>query len=319
MPVVFPISIELMAHEHSHNHHHHDHHHSVDMSHVNSAFRTGIILNFGFVIIEAVAAIYTHSLSLLSDAGHNLADVGALALSLFAFRLLGLKGNEKYTYGYRKTSILVALVNAVVLLASIAVIFYEGIERLIHPHPVQGLTISIIASIGIVINFVSARLLIQKNSKDLNIRSAYLHLMADALISAAIVVGGILIYYFNWYWLDPLLSIVVAVFILFHTWHLLRESVRLTLDGVPLDINLSEITKVAMAVPGVKEIHHIHVWAMSTTENALTAHLVLADNILIQEERKIKDDLKHRLQHKNIQHITLETERESGDCLTKDC
>jgi cobalt-zinc-cadmium efflux system protein len=300
-----------------HNHSHHNH--TVDPVNMNKAFVVGIVLNFAFIIIEVVAGFYNHSLSLLSDAGHNLADVGALGLSLFAFKMLTKKSTDQYTYGYKKTSILVALFNAMVLLISIGIITYEAVQRIFHPQQVSGINISIIAGIGIVINFVSARLFFRQKESDLNVRSAYLHLMSDAVVSLGIVVGGILMFYFKWFWLDPLISIVIAIVILVSTWHLLKHSLRLSLDGVPKNVSIADIRSIAMKIKGVTDLHHIHVWAMSTTENALTAHLVLASDITQLQQQKIKYALKHQLEHNNIHHITLETENENELCKTEEC
>lgn len=300
----------------------HDHHHPITtLSKANTAFIIGILLNFIFVLIEAGVGFYIHSMSLLSDAAHNLADVGTLALSLLAFRLLKVKANDQYTYGYRKTSILVALFNSVVLLVSIGGIAFEAVHKSFSPdpEPLPGLTIAIVAGIGIVINSVTALLFFKEKEKDINIKSAYLHLMSDALVSAGIVLGGIVIYYSNWFWIDNVLSIVIALIILLSTWRLLKESLRLSLDGVPENIYIEDIKSMALKVNGVQNIHHIHVWAISSTENAMTAHLVLAQEVTQGEEQRIKHSLKHELEHKNIQHITLETERENEPCKTVDC
>ncbi|MFZ1675998.1 MAG: cation diffusion facilitator family transporter [Saprospiraceae bacterium] len=301
----------------SHDHNHHEH--SVTLKNVNPAFIIGIGLNLLFVLIEGIAGLFTNSLSLLSDAGHNLADVGSLALSLLAFRLLKVKSTKLYTYGYRKTSILVALFNAMVLFVVVGAIIYEAAHRFFYPEPIPGLTISIVAGIGIVINSITALLFLRDKDKDLNIKSAYLHLMSDAVISLGIVLGGIIIYYTHWFWLDSVVSISVAIFILFSTWRLLKGSLRLSLDGVPENISLDEIKVIAKKVEGVKEVHHVHVWAISTKENALTAHLVLNENVSSEQEQKIKHDLKHRFLHLNIHHATLETERENVICETEDC
>lgn len=306
-----------MNNHHDHQHHHHDH--AVILSNVNAAFIIGISLNFLFVIIEVIAGLSVHSLSLLSDAGHNLADVGALALSLLAFKLLKVKSSSQYTYGYRKTSILVALFNAVVLLVSIGAIAYEAIHRFLAPEPVKGGSIAVIAGVGILINASTALLFLRDKEKDMNIKSAYLHLMSDAVVSLALVVGGIIISYTGWFWVDSVLSIVVAVVILLSTWRLLKDSLRLSLDGVPSGIQLEEVRAAALGVPGVKDFHHIHIWAISTTENALTAHLVLSQAASIDEERIIKGKLKHELLHKNIRHITIETERENEVCSELAC
>lgn len=302
-----------------HNHSHHDHSHAVALTNVNSAFLIGIGLNILFVIIEAVIGFSIDSLSLLSDAGHNLADVGSLALSLLAFRLLKVKSNNKFTYGYRKTTILAALFNAMILLISIGAIAYEAIRRFSNPPDLPGITIAIVAGIGIIINFVTAILFLKNKEHDLNIKSAYLHMMADALVSAGIMIGGIVIYYTQLYWIDPVISLVIVIVILITTWALLKESLRLTLDAVPKNIDINEIKTNAEKIEGIKDLHHIHVWAMSTTENAMTAHLVVDEKKDIQQITVIKNKLKHQLQHNNIQHITLETEFSNELCKKTDC
>jgi cobalt-zinc-cadmium efflux system protein len=299
------------------NSHHHDL--AGSQTKVNNAYIIGISLNFIFVVIELTVGLVVNSLSLISDAGHNLADVVALALSLLAFRLMKVRSNEKYTYGYRKTSILVALLNTMFLLVSIGAIAYEAIHRFFNPSPTSGGTIAVVAAIGIVINSVTALMFLSNKEKDINIKSAYLHLMNDALISAGIVAGGIIIYYTNWFWVDSLFSLVVVVVILFSAWRLLRSSLRLSLDGVPGYINIADIIATAAKIKGVKGIHHIHVWAISTTENALTAHLVLQPETSSEDEERIKYELKRQLEIKRIHHITLETEKGDVDCETITC
>lgn len=299
---------------------HEQHHHPVaTMSKVNTAFTVGILLNFIFVVIEATVGFVIHSLSLLSDAAHNLTDVGTLALSLLAFRLLKVKPNDQYTYGYRKTSILVALVNSVVLLISIGGIAFEAIHKSFDPVAMPGKTIAIVAGIGILINGATALLFLRDKDKDINIKSAYLHLVSDTLVSAGIVVGGVIIHYTSWFWVDNFLSLIIAGVILFSTWRLLKESLRLSLDGVPASIRLDDIKGMALNMEGVADIHHIHIWGLSSTENAMTAHLVLMKDTSLEQEHKIKHDLKHALEHKNIQHITIETERENELCKTGVC
>ncbi len=304
---------------HQHHAHGHGHTHSVDPKNINNAFIAGIILNLLFVIIEVIAGLYIHSLSLLSDAGHNLADVASLALSLIAFRLIKVKPNERYTYGYKKTTILVALFNAAVLLVSIGAISYEAFRRLALPEPLPGKVISIIAAIGIVINASTAFLFFRGKENDLNIRSAFLHLLADAIVSAGIVVGGIVIYFTGMYWIDPVLSLVIAAVILVSTWQLLRDSLRLSLDAVPEGIDLHQVQEKVSNMPGVKDFHHIHIWALSTTENALTAHVVVSKDTSMDMLEKIKHEIKHELLHLNIQHATLEIEMENAGCEEGDC
>ncbi len=200
---------------HDHSHHGHGHGHIMELRSVNTAFIVGIVLNLLFVVIEAVVGLVIHSLSLLSDAGHNLADVASLGLSLFAFRMMKVKSNTVYTYGYKKTTVLVALLNGGILLISIGAILYESVHRLILPEPLPGKTISIVAAIGIAINTITALLFFRDRERDLNIKGAFLHLMSDAAVSAALVIGGIIIIYTKWYWIDPLLGILVAVVIVF--------------------------------------------------------------------------------------------------------
>jgi cobalt-zinc-cadmium efflux system protein len=306
------------SHHNSHADEHHSHH-SHQLTGINTAFIVGISLNFLFVVIEVIAGLYVHSLSLLSDAGHNLADVAALALSLLAFRLVKLKPTEQYTYGYSKTTILVALFNAVVLLVSIGAIVYEAAHRFLNPEPLPGKIIAIVAAIGIIINATTALLFFREKEKDLNIKSAYLHLLSDAIVSVGIVIGGIVIYYTNYFWIDAVLSIIIALVILLSTWNLLKQSLRLSLDAVPENITVEKVKQEAEKIAGVKNIHHIHLWAISTTRNALTAHIVVDKNNSLVQIENIKQQVKHTLEHLNIHHATLEVEPDEENCETKDC
>ncbi len=299
--------------------HNHGHSHSVPQSGISKAFAFGIWLNFLFVIVELVFGFRIHSMSLLSDAAHNLADVGTLVLSLIAFRLLKVKATEHFTYGYKKTSILVALFNSVILLVSIGAIAFEAIGRAFAPQPLPGPTIALVAGIGIVINGTTALFFQKEKDKDINVKSAYLHLLSDTLVSAGIVVGGIIITYTAWYWVDAVLSLAVVAAILVSTWKLLRESLKLSLDGVPANVSVKDVTDLALRYEGVAGLHHVHIWALSSTENALTAHLVLRRNVVHEQEQAIKKKLHHDLQHHNIQHITLETEWEGEPCADVDC
>jgi len=252
-------------HGHHHGHHGHAHGHVTELRSVNTAFYIGIVLNLAFVVIEVVVGLFIHSLSLLSDAGHNLADVAGLGLSLLAYRMMKVKSNTIYTYGYKKTTVLVALFNASILLISIGAILYESIHRLILPEPLPGKTISLVAGIGILINGLTALLFFRDKDNDLNIKSAFVHLLSDALVSAALVIGGIIILYTNWYWVDPVMGILVAVVIVVSTWNMLRDSLRLSLDAVPQGIDLRKVKAAIEKIPGVADFHHIHIWALSTT------------------------------------------------------
>lgn len=301
-------------HDHGSDHYHT---HALDITQVSKSLVAGILLNMAFVIVEFAAGFFSNSLALLSDAGHNLSDVASLALALLAFKLLKVKPTQKFTYGYRKASILISLLNAVILLIAVGSIGYESVHRFLSPQPVSTNVVIYVAGIGILINFLSALLFFRDRKKDLNLKGAYLHLMVDALVSVGVVAAGIVMAYSGWLWIDPLISLVIMIIILSSTWSLLRDSVSLSMDAVPTNINIEKIREAALRVSGVKDIHHIHVWAMSTAENAMTAHLVISDSISHEETSLLKVKFKHELQHLGIQHATLETEIE--DCSEEAC
>jgi cobalt-zinc-cadmium efflux system protein len=312
-----------MAHDHSAHQHaeaHHGHHHGpAEITSLNKAFIIGIVLNLAYVVVQIIIGFKINSLSLLSDAGHNFLDVAGLALAMLAFKLSKSKANEKYTYGYRKASILISLLNAVILLISIGAIAYEAALRFKYPQELPGITISIIAAIGIVINGVSAFMFFREKDKDINVKSAFLHLASDALVSLGLVVGGIIIHYTGFYRIDPLLSIIICLVIIASTWSLLRDSLRLSLDGVPDNVDINKIKNAALQVNGVAGMHHLHVWAISTTKNALTAHIIVDDTVTMQQAEVIKAQLKHEFEHLNIHHVTLETEVKTTTCTDKEC
>jgi cobalt-zinc-cadmium efflux system protein len=301
-------------HDHGHDHRHT---HALDITQVSKSLIAGILLNILFVIVEFAAGLFSNSLALISDAGHNLSDVASLALALLAFKLLKVKATEKFTYGYRKASILISLLNAVILLVAVGSIGYESIQRFLAPRPVDTNVVIYVAAIGIVINLVSALLFFRDRKKDLNLKGAYLHLMVDALVSIGVVMAGILMAYTNWLWVDPFISVIIMIIILMSTWNLLRDSLSLSMDAVPTNISIETIREAALKLTGVKDIHHIHVWAMSTAENALTAHLVISDTISHEETSNLKNEFKHKLEHMGIQHATLETEVDG--CTEKPC
>ncbi len=297
-----------MAHDHSH-------HHSTQLTNISRAFIIGIILNLGFVVVEFTTGFYTNSLALLSDAGHNLSDVATLGLSLFAFQITKRKATARYTYGFHKSTILASLANAVILLIAVGSIGWEAIQRFMSPQQTQGNVISIVAGIGIVINAVSALLFFRDKEKDLNVKGAYLHLMLDAVVSVGVVIAGFIISYTGIKWIDPLISLLIMAVVLYSTWGLLTESLKLSLDAVPSGIDIEKIKEELLKTHGVKNIHHIHIWAMSTTKNAMTAHLILENNLSDKQIAELKHELKHELEHLNIQHVTFETE--SVDCHDK--
>ncbi len=295
-------------------------HGPVTLTSVNRALVIGAVLNAAYVAFEFSLGIYYNSLALIADAGHNLSDVAGLLLSLLAFRLARVRQTPTYTYGYRKSTVLASLTNAVILLVTIGAILWESIQRFKNPEPVAGGPVAWIAGLGILVNTVSALLFFRDKDHDLNIRGAYLHLAADALVSLGVVVAGIVISYTDWVWLDPVIGLIVAAVILGSTWRLLADSVRLSLDGVPAGIDLTAVMADLRAVSGVRDVHHVHVWAMSTTENALTAHLVLQPGLTNTDETTLKADVRHRLLHLNIGHATLETEVVAeDDCGAENC
>ena len=295
-----------MSHEHSHQHSH-----TINAESLNKAFIIGIVLNLAFVVIEFAAGFWFDSLALLSDAGHNLSDVVSLVLALLAFRLAKVKANERYTYGYKKSTILVSLLNAVILLVAVGAIVIESIHKLNNPAVVPGGAIAWVAGVGVLINAFTAFLFMKDKEKDLNVKGAYLHMAADTLVSVGVLVAGIVISRTGWYIIDPIIGLIVAVVILISTWNLLHDSLRLTLDGVPTSIDSQKVVKAIRALPGVDDVHHIHIWAISTTENALTAHIVLKQPEGMQE---VKHLIRHRLEDFGIGHATLEFEVPGEHC-----
>ncbi|MDB5141951.1 MAG: cation transporter [Mucilaginibacter sp.] len=304
------------GHSHSHGHHHHDH--APKLDHLNTAFIVGIILNSAFVLLEVVAGLWSHSLSLLTDAGHNLSDVAGLALALLAFKLTKVNANNEYTYGYKRSTIIVSFFNALVLFIAVGFIGYEAVMRFIHPEVIAGGTMAWVAFAGIGINAVTAWLFVKDKDKDLNIKGAYLHMAVDAIVSFGVVISGLIIYFTHLYWIDSVVSLIVAIVILRGTWSLLSDSLRLEMDGVPKEMDVEKIKAELMKAKGVVDVHHIHVWALSTTENALTAHLVI-DQSAVSSFDSIKHDLRHRLEHLSISHSTFEPEFADEKCVQVDC
>ena len=295
-------------------HHHHEHNHQLIS--LNKAFIIGITLNIAFVIVEFGVGFYYNSLGLLSDAGHNLGDVASLVLAMLAFRLQKVHPNSRYTYGYKKSTILVSLLNAVILLVAVGIIIAESIDKLFHPVSVDGSAIAWTAGVGVVINALTAWLFMKDKDKDLNVKGAYLHMAADALVAVGVVVSGIIITYTGWSIIDPIIGLGIAVVIIVSTWGLLHDSLRLSLDGVPVGIDAQKIQQIIMEQPGVENCHHLHIWALSTTETALTAHIVI-DNITQLEE--VKQHIKEALEEAGIHHATLEFEDEKTTCCKECC
>ncbi|ACB52748.1 cation efflux system protein [Crocosphaera subtropica ATCC 51142] len=294
-----------MPDSHTHHHHHHDH----SPSNYTRAFVIGTVLNVIFVVIEFAFGFWTQSLSLLADAGHNLSDVFGLLVAWGGNFLAQRPPTQRYTYGLRRSSILAALLNALTLLLVMGGIAWEAISRLFNPTPIPGMTIMMVALVGVIINTATALLFMSGRDHDLNIRGAFLHMSADALISLGVVLTGVAILLTGWLWFDPVVSLVIVVVIVFGTWQLLKDSVNLALDAVPVAIEPQAVRTYLTELPGVDHIHDLHIWAMSTRETALTVHLVMpngfpGDNFLTETSQQLHDLF-------GIEHPTLQIE--TGD------
>ena len=299
------------GHDHAHGHHHgHDHHHHGGG--FGRAFAIGIALNLGFVAVEATYGLLSGSVALLSDAGHNLSDVLGLAIAWAGAKLAAMPPTKKFTWGYRKSSILAALVNALLLMIALGAIALEAFQRLADPQPVAGKTVMIIAAIGIVINLATAMLFARGRKGDINIRGAFLHMAGDAAVSAAVVIAGGLILLTGQSWIDPLVSLAIAGLIFWQTWGLLRESVTMSLGAVPDRIDYDAVAEALASHSGVSAVHDLHIWPSSTTEIVLTAHLVMPDG---HPGDAFLHDLAHLLHERfGVSHATLQVETGEDHC-----
>lgn len=295
-------------HAHGHGHDHGQVHGPVDAT--SRAFAVGVTLNLVFVAVEAGFGLWADSLSLLADAGHNFSDVLGLLAAWWAVSLSRRAPAGRYTYGLRASTIVAAFANAILLVVAVGGISWEALRRLAEPVPVGELTMISVALVGVVINVITAVMLSRGRQDDMNMRGAYLHMVADAAVSVGVVVAGVGIILTGWLWLDPLVSLVIAVVILAGTWGLFRESLRLSLHAVPAGIDLAAVCDYLQQLPGVREVHDLHVWGMSTTETALTAHLVMSgghpgDAFL----RRVAGELESKFR---IGHPTLQIELADG-------
>ncbi|CAH1903994.1 Cobalt-zinc-cadmium resistance protein CzcD [Candidatus Nitrotoga sp. HW29] len=292
----------MTAHNHSHSH----------TANYGRAFAIGIALNVMFVVVETIFGWQADSLALLSDAGHNLSDVLGLLVAYGGLYLARLRPNQKHTYGLGRATILAALFNAMILLIAIGGIVWEAAGRFTHPVPIQGGIVMWVAAMGVVINGITAWLFMSGNKTDLNLRGAFLHMAADALVSLGVVIAGAMFIWTGWVWLDPAISMVIAIVILWSTWDLLRQSLHLSLDGVPASIQLDKVKNYLVVQPNVIEIHDLHVWAMSTSEIALTVHLVMRDghpgnDFLCRVAEELHDNF-------TIGHVTIQIELDKHHC-----
>lgn len=305
-----------------HAHHEHNHGHSHDHVHGDPTGRTflaGLIINALFVVFEAAASFYTNSLALLTDAGHNLSDVAALGMAWAAVKLASRRPTATFTYGLQKTTVLAALANSLLLFAACGGIAREAVLRISQPAAIHAPEAALVALLGIVVNAGTALLFFRDRKSDLNASGAFTHLAADALVSAGAAVSAGAIYFTGALWIDPAASFVIIAVILYSAWSILRRAVRLSLDGVPHNVDPHEVQEAARKVQGVRDLHHIHIWALSTTQNAMTAHVVVQDGLERSDVSRIKKHLRHELLHANVHHATLEFESHPEDCGDKPC
>lgn len=307
-----------MSASHPHDDHDHDHAHTHGQAHGHAghqhgpvnhdrAFAIGIVLNLGFVAIEAYYGWQIDSLSLLADAGHNLSDVAGLVLAWGGALAGRLRPDARHTYGWQRASVLAAFLNALLLLVAMGALALEAVQRLGSPLQPAGITMMVVAGVGIVINTATALLFMRGSHGDLNIRSAFLHMAGDALVSAGVVVAGALALKFSWAWIDPVVSLLIAAVIVYSTWSLFRQSLHLLFDGVPDAVNLHEVHALLRGLPGVTQVHDLHVWAMGTSKVALTAHLVMPQGGADDAFLKHATDELH--EHFDIDHVTLQAVR----------
>lgn len=290
-----------------------NHSHNHAPKNFNRAFAIGTALNLVFVLIEVGYGVISHSLSLIADAGHNLSDVMALLLAWGAITVAKRSATAKHTFGFKKGTILVSFGSALFLCAAIGIVIWEAFGRLSSPVPVDGLTITVVAAIGVVINTITALLFMAGRENDLNIKGAFLHMAADAAVSAGVVVSGVAITATGWIILDPMISIAIAFVILLSSWRLLKDSLHLTMAGVPAHINAEEVLEYLTTIPEVQCVHDLHIWATSTTENALTAHLVMQSG---GSDAFLHETAEYLHHHFDIHHTTIQIERsdKSGIC-----
>lgn len=307
-------------HHHGHAHHgthsHHGHHHGdVSALHRNRAFGVAVFLNVAFVVIEFGFGVAANSTALMADAGHNLSDVLGLLLAWGAVILGQRKANSRYTYGLRGASILAAMANGILLVAACGAIALEAVQRFNTEQPVGGAIVSIVAVVGIVINGISAWMLMAGSKGDLNLRGAFLHMVADAVVSLGVAISGVVMLLQQWYWLDSVVSLAIVAVILWATWSLLRESLRLSMNAVPAHIDLGAVQESLRALPGVQNIADLHVWGISTTQNALTVTLVMPE---AHPGDAFLDDAQALLKRRHgIDHATLQVRRRpvSDECM----
>ena len=302
-----------------HDHHGHHSHHAPSFSgKINLSFGLAVFANLSFTIVEAALALEADSMGLLADAGHNLSDVLGLVLAWIVSYLATKKAGARFSYGYRRTTILAALANAITLLFASIYIAFGALEKLSSTTTVQTEIVIYVAAIGIVINGGAALLFMKQSHHDLNIKGAFLHLAFDALVSAGVVVAGIVMLYTDAYWIDPIVALAIVSVILYLTWRMLGDALSLILDAVPPNIDPEAVAQFLRNISGVTAVHDLHIWAMSTQETCLTAHLVMPEHPLWAQPNGYQTVSRALAQQFSIHHVTLQVEQ-GDNCQTQDC
>lgn len=292
-----------MSHDHGHNHDHGDVFHSHAPA---GRMKTAFLLTLVILVVEVIGGFLSHSLALLSDAGHVLTDIGAIALSWFALKQAEKPSDEKMTFGYYRSGILAALVNGITLIVITIVILWEAYGRFRNPEHVTPTWMFISAGVGLLMNLYLG--LGMRKEEDINVKSAVLHMLGDAAASAGVIVGGIIILFTKWYVIDPILSVLIAVLIAFGAWRIVKQTVSILMEGTPRGINFEKVVHEIRAVRGVQDVHDVHIWSITSGKNALSCHIVLDGNMTIRDSQKILRDMEHRMVHMGIGHVTIQTE-----------
>jgi cobalt-zinc-cadmium efflux system protein len=294
--------------EHDNHQAEHGHSHSHDISSIKGInLILVVLLNFIITVAELIGGIYSGSLSLLSDALHNFSDGIAIVISYIAMKIAGKEKDEQKTFGYKRTTILAALLNSIVLIAISIFLFKEAYLKFVHPQPVNGSVVIWVALLGLIANFIGVLLLQKAKSGDLNIRSSYLHLLSDALSSLGVLIGGIIIYYFNMYWVDPLLTVLIGLYVMKESFEIVQKSLNILIQGVPEEIDVVAVAQDLQQIAGVENVHHVHVWSLDERNINFEAHVNIEDR-LVSATREMLKQIEHRLLHYGITHTTIQFE-----------
>ncbi len=294
-------------HDHHHHHHGHHHHHHDTSNMSNRKLLWVTLLNFSITLVQVVGGLISNSLSLLSDALHNLGDSSAIFIAFLAGKRSQKSPDLQHTFGYKRIEILAALFNAVVLIAICIFLFFEAYERFINPEPIKGLLMLVVAVFGLLANLISVLVLNKDKDHNLNVKSAYLHLMGDTLSSVAVIIGGIAIWQWEIFWIDPVITVLVSIYIIYHTWGVVKQTVDILMQNTPENIDLDEIKTKVEAISEIDNIHHVHVWRLDDRQTHLEAHINLKNNIDVKQMMEVKAQVEHLLRTTfNISHITLQ-------------